>query len=325
MELNQLYYFRVAAETQNLTEAAEKLHISQPTLSKVIKRLENDLGVKLFDRRPAHLELNPYGSSFLVYVNQALDALERGHQYMETMKTGEHRGLRLISTFLGISSMLTENYVKQHPDVSVIELTETPENVLSMLMGGHADFALTLFPLDHPEVEPIVTTREPLMLLVPESMEAPEGSVCLTDYSSARFGIFEGGKDMNATFLRCCSEAHFVPNVVYRATRSQIVHQLVNELEVCTLLPAHMAMRASRSVTEPSASVQGGQMTPSKRTLPTMHGIISSRWTAMSAIFSRKHSSERVSSGHLHKLFILPIILYCVPSVMSNIYLIQQA
>lgn len=243
MELNQLYYFRVAAETQNLTEAAEKLHISQPTLSKVIKRLEDDMGVKLFDRRPARLELNPYGSSFLIYVNQALDALERGQQYMETMKTGENRGLRLISTFLGIASMLTENYVKQHPDVSVIELTETPENVLSMLMGGHADFALTLFPLDHPEVEPVVTTREPLLLLVPESMKAPEGSVCLSDYASARFGIFEGGKDMNATFLRCCSEAHFVPNVVYRATRSQIVHQLVNELEVCTLLPAHMAMK----------------------------------------------------------------------------------
>ncbi len=242
MELNQLYYFRVAAETQNITEAAERLHITQPTLSKVIKRLETDLGVQLFDRRPSRLELNPYGGSFLVYVNQALDALDRGQQYLESMKTGENRGLRMVSTFFGIPSMMVEQYVKLHPDLPVIEINETPENVLTMLLNDHADYALTLFPLDHPEIEPIVSIREPLLLVVPESMDPPASPVRLADYESARFGIFEGGKDLNATYLRCCSEAHFVPNIVYRSTRSQIVHQLVNELGVCTLMPAHMVL-----------------------------------------------------------------------------------
>jgi len=250
MELNQLYYFRVAAETQNITEAAEKLHISQPTLSKVIKRLEADLGVKLFDRRPSRLELNPYGGSFLVYVNQALDALERGKQYLDSMKTGENQGLRLVSTFFGIPSIMVEQYVKQHPDLSVIEISETPENVLSMLLNDHADFAMTLFPIDHPEMETIVSIREPLLLMVPESMDPPASPVRLADYQSARFGIFEGGKDLNATYLRCCSEAHFVPNIVYRSTRSQIVHQLVNELEVCTLLPAHMVLSSWGKIPE---------------------------------------------------------------------------
>ena len=47
MELNQLYYFRVVAETQNMTEAAERLHITQPSLSKVIKRLMRKLAVLL--------------------------------------------------------------------------------------------------------------------------------------------------------------------------------------------------------------------------------------------------------------------------------------
>lgn len=243
MELNQLYYFRVAAETQNLTEAAERLHISQPTLSKVIKRLENDLGVKLFDRRPSRLELNPYGGSFLIYVNQALDALERGKLYLDSMKTGENQGLRMISTFFGIPSMIVEEYVKNHPDLSVIEINEMPENVLSMLINGHADFAMTLFPLDHPEVEPLISIREPLLLLVPECMDPPASPVHLADYESARFGIFEGGKDLNATYLRCCDEAHFVPNVVYRATHSEIIYELVNELGVCTLLPAHMVKK----------------------------------------------------------------------------------
>ena len=242
MELNQLKCFRIVAETQNMTEAAERLHITQPTLSKVIRRLEEDLGVRLFDRKPSRLELNPFGGSFLVYVNQALDALERGKQYLETMQTGENQGIRLFSTFFGIPTMMVEAYVKQHSEVPVIESNETPENILTMLVNDHADFAMTLFPLDHPEAELITSIREPLLLLVPESMDPPEPSVRLRDYESARFGIFEGGKDLNSAFLRCCSEAHFVPNIVYRSTRSQIIHQLVNELQVCTLLPAHLVL-----------------------------------------------------------------------------------
>ena len=164
MELNQLQYFRVVAETQNMTEAAERLHITQPTLSKVIRRLEEDLGVKLFDRKPSRLELNPYGGSFLVYVNQALDALDRGRQCLSTMQTGENQGIRLVSTFFGIPTMLVEQYVKQHPETSVIENNETPENILTALLNDHADFAMTLFPLDHAEIELLVSIREPLLL-----------------------------------------------------------------------------------------------------------------------------------------------------------------
>ena len=67
--------------------------------------------------------------------------------------------------------------------------------------------------------------------------------MCIRDsYESARFAIFEGGKDQNANILRCCSEAHFVPNIVYRTTRCQIVHDMIDKLQVCTLMPAHMVM-----------------------------------------------------------------------------------
>lgn len=242
MELNQLYYFRVVAETQNMTEAAEKLHITQPTLSKVIKRLEEDLGVKLFDRRASRLELNPYGGSYLVYVNQALDALDRGKKCLSSMQTGEKQGLRLASTFFGLSTMLVESFIEQNSDLAVIESSEDPERIISLLLNDHTDFALTLFPPDHPEVEQIISIREPLLLLVPRSMQPPTEPVRLADYESARFAIFEGGKDQNANILRCCSEAHFVPNIVYRTTRCQIVHDMIDKLQVCTLMPAHMVM-----------------------------------------------------------------------------------
>ena len=61
MELLQFRYFLEAARYENLTRAADELHIAQPALSQSIMRLENELGVKLFDRRNHHVYLNDQG------------------------------------------------------------------------------------------------------------------------------------------------------------------------------------------------------------------------------------------------------------------------
>lgn len=61
MELNQLKCFLEVARLEHITQAADQLHITQPALSKVIARLEDDLGVKLFDREGKNIRLNEYG------------------------------------------------------------------------------------------------------------------------------------------------------------------------------------------------------------------------------------------------------------------------
>ncbi|NLM21429.1 MAG: LysR family transcriptional regulator [Peptococcaceae bacterium] len=76
MELNQLKYFVLIAELQNLSKAAEKLNISQPSLSKSISRLEKELGTPLFDRKGKKIVLNEQGRIFLTGVREALQGLE---------------------------------------------------------------------------------------------------------------------------------------------------------------------------------------------------------------------------------------------------------
>ena len=61
MELQQLQYFMVAAQYEHITKAANSLHIAQPALSQSIKRLEQELGVKLFDRRKGGITLSAPG------------------------------------------------------------------------------------------------------------------------------------------------------------------------------------------------------------------------------------------------------------------------
>lgn len=76
MELQQLTYFKAAAEFENLSRAAEELYISQPALSKVIRRLEADLGTELFDRQGKTVRLNDTGRIALAYTNEILQSVE---------------------------------------------------------------------------------------------------------------------------------------------------------------------------------------------------------------------------------------------------------
>ena len=83
MNLSQLYYFRKLAELQHYTRSAKELFITQPTLSGSISSLEQELGVSLFQKTGRNVELTKYGAEFLVYVNAALEQLDKGVAIMK--------------------------------------------------------------------------------------------------------------------------------------------------------------------------------------------------------------------------------------------------
>ena len=72
-ELLQLHYFLKVAKLEHMTKAAQELRIAQPALSKTIARLEEDLGVPLFDRKGRNIRLNSFGKVYLKKVEMALE------------------------------------------------------------------------------------------------------------------------------------------------------------------------------------------------------------------------------------------------------------
>lgn len=91
MNLSQLYYFRKLAELQHYTRAAKELFITQPTLSGSIASLEQELGISLFQKAGRNVELTKYGAEFLIYVNAALEQLDKGIAIMKSY-SGESDG-----------------------------------------------------------------------------------------------------------------------------------------------------------------------------------------------------------------------------------------
>lgn len=128
MELLQFRYFLEAARHENLTRAAEDLHIAQPALSQSIMRLESELGVKLFDRKNHRIYLNAQGKLLekrLIPLMDSIDNLK--DELWESVYSSERT---IYLNFFAASNFITNciiSYRSLHPDVrfqvSQLEMT----------------------------------------------------------------------------------------------------------------------------------------------------------------------------------------------------------
>ena len=97
MELLQLQYFKTIAECQHITKAANKLMISQPSLSNTLSRIENELGVQLFDRQGRNIVLNNYGRIVLEHTNNILRELDNIHTEIDKMEQRQNKVINIAS------------------------------------------------------------------------------------------------------------------------------------------------------------------------------------------------------------------------------------
>lgn len=148
--LQQLQYFRTLAANEHLTHTAEQLHISQTTLSGMIIKLENDLGVRLFDRVGRTLQLNETGRGYLAYVNEALTALDNGLAFVEDRRDLAERKITLSITNPTVWTPMLETFHARFPRYSIQLLHLDPNQWVDELLDMKLDFVVACpenFPL----------------------------------------------------------------------------------------------------------------------------------------------------------------------------------
>ncbi|CAN5677830.1 LysR family transcriptional regulator [soil metagenome] len=179
MELRQLKYFVAVAEERNFGRAAKRLHMSQPPLSTQIKGLEEELGVKLFDRSTRRVELTDSGRAFLVRAREILGSVEEA--------AAEARGAEL-----GLSGQLEIGFVSSATlsllppalrlfrerfggiELDLRELASVEQ--LEALYEGGIRIGLVRLPLRAPGIEFEQVLAEPLVVALPvgHALEARE-------------------------------------------------------------------------------------------------------------------------------------------------------
>ena len=87
MDLTQLQYFQILAREENMSRAAEKLHVAQPAISASLSRLEKELDARLFDRKGRKIVLNSAGKIFLDFTDRVLGDLEQTRRLLDRQKS----------------------------------------------------------------------------------------------------------------------------------------------------------------------------------------------------------------------------------------------
>ncbi len=146
MNFAQLKAFQAVANNGSITGAAHMLHVSQPSVSKHLKNLEEDYGVKLFERNAGAVELTDAGSSLLRHANAILVHLDEARKELKAPKSLKISGpLKIAGSYAASALVLPSllvNFKNKHRDSSIILRTGTTREVKSMLLNSTVEIAL---------------------------------------------------------------------------------------------------------------------------------------------------------------------------------------
>lgn len=255
MELRQLQYTLQIAEERNFSRAADKLHIAQPSLSQQLSKLEQELGVKLFQRNTSTVELTYAGESFIEHAQKIMDAVKELRQEMDDIS--QLRAGRVVIGSMPITGSHLLPYVlpafkAAYPEIEIILREDTSLNLEKLTAGGGTDLSLLSLPLQEPTLtyEPI--GEEPIDLAVPPQHPlASKGTIDQSGVSlkllkDEPFIVLKKGQGFRKITIDLCRQAGFEPNVVFESNNIETVQSLVAAGMGVTLVP-HFIARAKRS------------------------------------------------------------------------------
>ena len=153
MEITHLRYFKKTAELEHITKAAQELHVAQPSLSRTISMLEDELKVKLFNRKGKSIELNEYGIIVLNHTNRILKELEAIHREIDDAR--ENSVMNVTFSMNAASTLiprLVRGFKEEHSDIRLHILQE------DLVEDSGQSCDLTLFAGSQPVSGPYCTT-----------------------------------------------------------------------------------------------------------------------------------------------------------------------
>src|SRR5580700_9862993 len=171
MQLQQLAYVVAVAEEQHFTQAAGRLHLAQPSLSRQIRLLERELGVLLFNRGPGQglVTLTAEGEALLPFIRRVLADVEATSAEARAL-TGMVRGrLSIGATPSLITRVLAPALVQfnaSHPGIELLVVEAGSRQLVRQLASGEVDLALVVLPINDPLVATTPLFDDPLVLAV---------------------------------------------------------------------------------------------------------------------------------------------------------------
>jgi DNA-binding transcriptional LysR family regulator len=254
-DLRQLRHFVVLAHTLNYRKAAEQLHMAQPPLSASIRRLEDQLGVQLFERNRRGTALTPAGLTALPHAEMAVHHAREFVQVAKTAAAGERGLVRLgfvgSATYVLLPQLV--QWVREALPQVELELSEGPTSSLcAMLRSGDLDAALLRYPVTEAtavRMQPL--TEDTLVAALPTGHAlCARKRIRLADLRDEPLIQYNPTlvPGLHALMLAACQHAGFQPKSQQHATQVQTMLSLVQAGLGIALVPSVVAHTAVSGV-----------------------------------------------------------------------------
>jgi DNA-binding transcriptional LysR family regulator len=228
MQIRDMEYAVALAEAGGFSRAAERVFVTQPALSQGIQRLEDELGVKLFNRESSPLAPTSAGEIFLEETRSLLEIYNTIPKKMTDLQNLRRGKINIgISQFYGryYLSEIIHQFHRKYPGIELYMVEEISSVLEDMILKGRLDFCIFSLPIIAPDIVWKPIFEEEILFAVPKdhplnathlnSKSKKLSEVDLSLFANDNFIIIKSGQRLHTITLDFCKQMGFTPNIIF--------------------------------------------------------------------------------------------------------------
>ena len=251
MNLRDLKYIVEVARERNFARASEKVFVSQPALSMQIKKLEETLGVEIFERDKQNFLITPVGAEIIKKAEIILQESEEIKMIAKNSKD-PHKGEIRIGAFPTVASYFLPNFVKnihkKFPHLKIFLIESKSNELITKLKSGEIDFCLLAMPIKDDNLIGEKIFSEKFLLATPKGHPfSKKSKIQIKELKKQELMLLEDGHCMRDQALEICSMVKAFENQDFKATSLETLRQMVANGTGITLMP-EIAVRSDDKI-----------------------------------------------------------------------------
>ncbi|MCM0626994.1 LysR family transcriptional regulator [Lysinibacillus sp. OL1_EC] len=251
MELRDLKAFMAVVEHRSFTKAAHDSFVSQPSLSKSIKKLEASLQVELLNRSTRNVELTDAGSIVYHQGQKIMQAVQELHILLDDLLNIKTGAIKLgIPPLIGTLFFpeIARRFHQLYPEVHLALIERGAKMVEMLVENGDVDMGIVVLPVDERKfaVQPFI--EDQFYVFMNESHPyAHQESIALKDLENETFIIFAEEFTLHDYIIKSCESVGFTPTIGYKSSQWDLIVELVSSNLGVTLLPHSIAAKQTNT------------------------------------------------------------------------------
>lgn len=249
MELRELRYFIQIAKDHSYTRAAEHMYVSQPALSKMMRKLENELGVPLVESQPNGVYLTDYGAALYQKVVPLINEFDTLENFVADVQGAKKGTLRIgITPMLGTLFLVNiiVDFCNEYPDVE-LKIEEGGSKVVrQQVIDGETDIGFCIAGDTSRHLGETLLFRDTMVVCVHESNPLFQSQqLSFRDLKEQAFNFYSNATTLSTQITESCIRAGFQPKINVTSSKISMVMQMTRRGRGICILPRPYAARYS--------------------------------------------------------------------------------